>query len=124
MNPPAHWRPALKKRAFDEMSQSDLLLIPLDRTQAKKLLARFLALYAQGKATLQPTTHFKQRCVERDVSFFDAVNVMKAGSINKQGEPDIKTGYIVYNIETAKMEVSFQFVNESFVRLITIKRRR
>ena len=70
------------------------------------------------------TKHFIQRCGERGVSTTDAVNVMKAGSINKQGEPDIRTGEIVYNVETAKMEVSFQFLTEIRVRLLTVKRRR
>ena len=69
------------------------------------------------------TDHFKKRCLSRNVSVNDAINVMKAGSINKQGEPDIKTGQIVYNVETAKMEVSFQFLDENRVRLITVKRR-
>jgi len=48
---------------------------------------------------------------------------MKAGSINKEGEPDLKTGQIVYNVETPRMEVSFQFLDENRIRLITIKRR-
>ncbi len=105
------------------MSQSDLLYKALDRTHARKVLTKFLALYAQGKAFLHLTAHFKERCLERDVSLNDAVNVMKAGTINKQGEPDIKTGQIVYNVETARMEVSLQFVDENRIRLITIKRR-
>ena len=105
------------------MSHVDVLYKPLDRTQARKWLSKFLAFYAEGKAFMHLTDHFKKRCLSRNVSVNDAINVMKAGSINKQGEPDIKTGQIVYNVETAKMEVSFQFLDENRVRLITVKRR-
>ena len=105
------------------MSHSDLLYKPLDRNRAKKLLARFLSLYKQGKAFLHLSDHFKKRCAERNTNLNDAINVMLAGSINKQGEPDIKTGQIVYNVETVRMEISFQFLAEDRIRLITVKRR-
>ena len=105
------------------MSPSDVLYRQLDRTQARKWLTQFLSFYGQGKAIIHLTDHFKQRCFSRNVSLNDAINVMKAGSINKQGEPDIKTGQIVYNVETPKLEVSFQFLDENRIRLITIKRR-
>lgn len=105
------------------MSQSDLLYKRLDRTQARKVLTQYLTLYAQGKAILHLTEHFKIRCLERGANLNDAINVMKAGLIRKQGEPDIKTGQIVYNVETAKMEISFQLLGENRIRLITIKRR-
>ncbi|MBI2604769.1 MAG: hypothetical protein HYW49_01690 [Deltaproteobacteria bacterium] len=86
-------------------------------------MTKFLSFYAQGKAFIHLTDHFKKRCLSRNVSLNDAINVMKAGSINKQGEPDIRTGQIVYNVETPRMEVSFQFLGENRIRLITVKRR-
>jgi len=105
------------------MSHSDLLYKRLDRTQAKKLLAEFLSLYKLGKAFLILTHHFKKRTAERSASLNDAVNIMIAGSINKQGEEDIRTGQYVYNVETKNMEVSFQFIDKSRIRLIALKRR-
>jgi hypothetical protein len=105
------------------MSQSDLLYHSLDRMQVRKLLAKFFSLYKEGKAFIHLTDHFKERCVSRNVNMNDAINVMKAGSIHKQGEPHIKTGQIIYNIETATMEVSFQVLDENRIRLITIKRK-
>lgn len=95
----------------------------IDRAEAKKLLAKFLSFYKEGKAFVHMTEHFKKRCLDRNVNFNDAINVMKAGAIHKQGEPDIKTGQIVYNVETAQMEVSFQFIDENRIRLITVKRK-
>ena len=105
------------------MSHFDLLFKPLDRTQVRKWLTRFLSFYAQGKAFIHLTDHFKKRCLSRNATINDAINVLKAGSINKQGEPDIRTGQIIYNVETARMEVSFQFIDENRIRLITIKRK-
>lgn len=105
------------------MSHVDLLFKSVDRTNAKKLLSHFLSLYKDGKAILHLTDHFKKRCLQRNASVNDAVNVMKSGAILKQGEPDLKTGQIVYNVETTKMAVSFQFIDEARIRLITIKRK-
>ena len=105
------------------MSHDELLFKLLDRTQAKKLLAKFLSFYKEGKAFVILTDHFKRRCLDRNVNFNDAINVLKAGSINKQGEADLRTGQIVYNVETSQMEVSFQFINENRIKLITVKRR-
>lgn len=105
------------------MSHIDLLYKSLDRAQAKKLLARFLTLYRDGKAFLHITEHFKKRCLTRNANINDAVNVMKAGAIIKQGEPDLKTGQAVYNVETAQMAITFQFIDENRIRLITIKRK-
>ena len=105
------------------MSQFYVLYNPLDRTQARKWLTRFLSFHAQGTAIIHLTDHFKKRCLNRNVSMNDAINVMKAGAIHKQGEPDIRTGQIVYNVETTRMEVSFQFLDENRIRLITVNRK-
>ena len=105
------------------MSHRDVLYKRLNLNEAKKLLVKFLSHYEQGKAFLHLTNHFKERCLERDFSLNDAVNVLRAGSILKQGEPDIKTGQIVYNVETPRMGVAFQFIDEDRIRLITVKRK-
>lgn len=105
------------------MSHGDVLFKRLDRNEAKKLLAKFLSHYEQGKAFLHLTNHFKERCLERGFSLNDAVNVMKAESILKQVEPDIKTGQMVYNVETPRMGVTFQFIDETRIRLITVKKK-
>lgn len=108
---------------FDVISHYDLLSHMVSRNHARKLLAKFLSLYKEGKAFVHLTNHFKKRCLDRNVSFNDAVNVMKGGSILKEGEPDIKTGQYVYNVETRQMEISFQFLDENRIRLITVKRK-
>ncbi|MGK5087842.1 hypothetical protein WDW86_09805 [Bdellovibrionota bacterium FG-2] len=105
------------------MSHHDILYHLLDRTEARKLLAKFFSFYKEGKAFIHLTDHFKKRCLGRNVSLNDAVNVMKAGSFCKQGEADIRSGQIVYNVETERMAVAFQFLDENRIRLITVKRK-
>lgn len=105
------------------MSQCDLMYTHLDRQQARKLLSKFLTAYKQGKAYISVADHFYTRCAERSVSFNDAINILIAGKINKQGEPHIKIRGYVYNVETDRMEVSFQFLDENRIRLITVKRK-
>lgn len=110
-------------RGFDIMSQDDLLYKSLDKAQIKKILLKFISFYREGRAKLILTQHFGERCKERGVSTNDAINVFIAGTVKKPGEPHIKTGQIVYNVETNNMEVSFQFIAEDKIRLITIKRK-
>jgi hypothetical protein len=105
------------------MSQDDLLYKSLDKNQVKKMLLRFISHYREGKAILILTGHFGDRCKDRNASTNDAINVIIAGMVRKPGEPHIKTGQIVYNVETNNMEVSFQFITENKIRIITIKRK-
>jgi len=103
---------------LDLTSSDDLKNTRLERNEAKRLAAQILKF-----GDVVPTGHCIKRLTERSMNLQDVSNVLRAGAITKEPEPDAPFGVCRYTIETAKMAIVFEFITMSSLRVITAWRK-
>jgi len=101
---------------LDLASRSDVLRVPMSRHEAKKL-----ALWIVEKGTFTFSPHSIEELKKDRLSTQDALNVIRCGHINDEGETE--KGSVRYRVETPRMVVVVAFRSITELRVVTAWRK-
>jgi hypothetical protein len=99
------------------MPEDGLQKPPPSKEEARKIFQRSVM-----DGSLISTRHARKRMKEYSRDHNDVLELARSGMVFNEPEPDIKTGELVYRIESQRIGFKGQFicVSESCARLLTV----